>query len=189
MRPDLATVVAGMNDLVRPRFDAGEVGDEVELMQRTLVEGGATVLTFTLPDLGQVMPLAKRLAPRTTALNEALRGASSRSGAILVDLAAHSFACDPRLWSHDRFHANALGHERIAAALAHAIELPGADGRWSEPLPTAPPPTAGRRLAGELRWWRGYLLPWVWRHARGRSSGDGRVAKCPELLPLDGLRA
>ena len=189
MQPDLATVVAGMNDLVRPRFDAEAVGEEIELMQRTLVEVGATVLTFTLPDLGKVMPLAKRLAPRTIALNEALRRASARTGGILVDLAAHSFASDPRLWSHDRFHANALGHERIAAALAHAIEVPGTNGRWSEPLPPAPPPPAGQRLAGELRWWRGYLLPWIWRHARGRSSGDGRVAKRPDLLPLEGLKA
>lgn len=184
MRPDLATVVAGMNDLVRPRFDAGAVGEDVLLMQRTLVQGGATVLTFTLPDLGRVMPLAKRLAPRTLALNEALRRASSRSGAVLVDLAAHSFASDPRLWSHDRFHANALGHERIAAALVAAIALPGADGRWRDPLPKGPTPTAVERLADEVRWWRSYLLPWIWRHARGRSSGDGRVAKRPELTPL-----
>jgi lysophospholipase L1-like esterase len=189
MRPDLATVVAGMNDLVRPRFDAEAVGDEVGRMQSTLVQGGATVLTFTLPDLGKVIPLARRLAPRTVALNEALRSASSRSGAILVDLAAHSFASDPRLWSHDRFHANALGHERIAAALAHAIELPGTNGHWSEPLPPAPAPSGVQRLAGELRWWGGYLLPWIWRHVRGRSSGDGRVAKRPALSPVEELGA
>ena len=184
MRPDLATVVAGMNDLVRLRFDAGAVGDDVELMQRTLVQGGAIVLTFTLPDLGRVMPLAKRLGPRTRALNEALRRASSHSGAILVDLAAHSFASDPRLWSHDRFHANALGHERIAAALVDAIALPGADGRWRDPLPEAPRRSIVERLQDEVRWWRAYLLPWIWRHARGRSSGDGRVAKRPRLTPL-----
>jgi hypothetical protein len=178
-----------MNDLVQPRFDAGAVSDEVEVRQRTLVEGGAIVLTFTLPDLGRVMPLAKRLAPRTIALNDALRRASSRSGAILVDLAAHSFASDPRLWSHDRFHANALGHERIAAALVDAIAFPGAGGRWSEPLPPVPPLTASQRLAREVRWWRGYLLPWLRRHARGRSSGDGRVAKRPELRPMERLKA
>jgi len=127
MRPDLATVVAGMNDLVRPGFDAFAVGEDVERMQRTLVAGGAKVLTFTLPDLAPVMPMARPLAGRTQALNQALRAASRRSGATLVDLGAHPFASDPRLWSHDRFHANALGHERIAAALAHAIAVPGAE--------------------------------------------------------------
>jgi hypothetical protein len=184
MRPDLATVVAGMNDLVRPRFDASSVGEDVEHMQRTLVAGGATVLTFTLPDLGLVLPLARRLAPRTLALNQALRRASSRSGAILVDFAAHSFASDPRVWSPDRFHANSLGHERIAAALAHALALPGAEGSWAEPLPLAPRVVAAQRLAAEVRWWRRYLLPWIWRRARGRSSGDGRVAKRPELTAV-----
>ena len=186
MQPGLATVVAGMNDLVRPRFDAFAVGEDVERMQRTLVAGGATVLTFTLPDLAPVMPLARPLAGRTQALNEALRAASRRSGATLVDLGAHPFASDPRLWSHDRFHANALGHERIAAALAHAIAVPGADSTWAEDLPPMPPPTRGQRLRAEVRWWRTFLLPWIWRHARGRSSGDGRSAKRPELTRLDG---
>lgn len=185
LRPDLATVVAGMNDLVRPRFDASAVGEEVEAMQRRLVGIGATVLTFTLPDLGAVMPMARPLAGRTAALNEALRAASRRSGAILVDLAAHPFASDPRLWSHDRFHANALGHARIAQALAQAVALPGADGSWAEPLPPAPSPAPGQRLAAEIRWWRTFLLPWISRHARGRSSGDGRSAKRPDLLPVN----
>jgi lysophospholipase L1-like esterase len=184
MRPDLATVVAGMNDLVRGHFDAAAVGAQVEHMQRTLAEGGATVLTFTLPDLTRVMPLARPLAKRTLALNEALRRASARSGATLVDLAAHEFASDPRLWSSDRFHANALGHARIAAALAHAVGLPSADDSWAAPLPPSPRPPASRRLAGEVLWWRRYFLPWVWRHARGRSSGDGRGAKRPDLILL-----
>jgi len=186
MRPSLATVVAGMNDLVRPRFDPGAVGAEVERMQRTLVAGGATVLTFTLPDLAPVMPMARPLAGRTQALNEALRRSCVQSGATLVDLGAHPFASDPRLWSHDRFHANALGHERIAAALAHAIAVPGADGTWTEDLPPIPPPTRGQRLRAEVRWWRTFLLPWIWRHAHGRSSGDGRSAKRPELAPVGG---
>jgi hypothetical protein len=36
----------------------------------------------------------------------------------------------------------------------------------------------------EVRWHRQYFLPWVWRHLRGRSSGDGRVAKRPVLSVL-----
>jgi hypothetical protein len=75
-------------------------------------------------------------------------------------------------------------HARIAAALAQAIELPGTDDGWMRPLPAAPPCSAVHRLAGELAWSRRHLLPWAWRHLRGRSSGDGRAAKRPELLPL-----
>jgi lysophospholipase L1-like esterase len=184
LRPDLATVVAGMNDLVRPAFDAPSVAGEVEAMQRTLVAAGATVLTFTLPDLSPVIPIARPLAARTRRYNEALRAASARTGAVLVDVAAHASAADWRLWSEDRLHASPLGHGYIAAALAHAIGVPGADDSWSRPLPPAPGRTAATLLAAELRWWRLYLLPWLWRRARGRSSGDGRQPKRPELTPV-----
>jgi lysophospholipase L1-like esterase len=185
LRPDLATVVAGMNDLVRPRFEAGPVAQDVEIMQRALLAGGATVLTFTLPDLKAVIPLARPLASRTRALNEALRRVSAQTGAILFDLGSHPLVSDPRLWSPDRFHANALGHARIAAALAHAIGLPGVDDPWMSPTAET---LAGRpafELAAELSWWRRFFLPWLWRHLRGRSSGDGRQAKRPTLQPVE----
>ncbi len=184
MRPDLVTLFAGTNDVVRRRFDPAEVGRDVELMQRTMVDGGATVVSFTLPDLSPVMPLARWLAPRVSALNEALRDASSRSGAILVDVAKHPVASDPRLWSDDRLHANSLGHARIAAALAHGLGLPGTDDSWAAPLPATRPRSTMALVAAELSWGRRFLVPWIWRHLQGRSSGDGISAKRPELAPM-----
>jgi lysophospholipase L1-like esterase len=185
MRPDLALVVAGTNDLLRPRFDAEAVARDMERMQRALVEAGATVVSFTLPDLGPVMPLARPLRPRIHRLARALTGASARSGAILVDFAPLAFASDPRLWSEDRLHANAAGHARIADALAHALSLPGSSDSWRVPLPPPAPTGSRSRLAAELRWTRLHLLPWLSRHARGRSSGDGRGPKRPELRPVE----
>lgn len=184
MRPDLATVVAGMNDLMRPGFDANDVGADVEAMQRALVDLGAVVLTFTLPDLRPIMPLARLLGDRTERLNDALRNACVKSGARIVDLAAHAVGSDPRLWSDDRLHANSEGHARIAEALAYVAGLPGSSDAWMQPLPDVPPPRFGDLARAELAWSRNHFLPWLWRHMRGRSSGDGRVAKRPELVPF-----
>jgi lysophospholipase L1-like esterase len=185
MRPDLALVVAGTNDMLRPRFDADAVAGEVEAMQKALVQAGAMVVSFTLPDLGPVMRLARPLQPRIHAFARALREASARSGARLVDFTAHPMASDPRLWSEDRLHANASGHARIAEALADVLELPGADAAWQTPLPARPKPSVADAARAELRWARLYLWPWLLRHARGRSSGDGRVCKRPVLLPFE----
>lgn len=184
LRPDLALVVAGTNDLLRPKFDAEAVAHDLEQIQGALVQAGAVVVSFTLPDLITVMPLARPLRRRIHAFARALAEASARSGALLIDFTAHPFASDPRLWSEDRLHANALGHARIAEALAHALSLPGSSADWSTPLPAALPVGLGTRLRGELTWARRYLLPWLSRHARGRSSGDGRMPKRPDLRPV-----
>lgn len=181
LRPDLSTIFTGTNDVVARQFDLEGVAADVERIQGSLVESGATVLTFTLPDLSPVMPLGKLVRPRVEALNQALREVAARTGAILVDMAAYPVASDPRLWHGDRLHGNSAAHERIAAALAHALGLPGTDEAWSQPLDPLPRRGLHHRLAAEAAWIGRYLLPWAWRHSRGISSGDGRGPKQPEL--------
>ena len=185
LRPDLATLFTGTNDVVAREFDLDAVAADVDAMQRALVDAGATVLTFTLPDYARVMPMARRITPRLRDLNRRLRSIAAANGALLVDFEAHPVAGDPRLWSDDRLHANAAGHARIAAALGQALGLPGSDGAWQEPLPPLPPATPLARLGHELAWGRRHFLPWLWRHARGRSSGDGRLPKRPDLSPVE----
>jgi lysophospholipase L1-like esterase len=184
MKPDLAIVVSGTNDILRPRFDAEETARDLEQMQRAFIESGATVVSFTLPDLTPVMPLARPLRARIRQFAAELVAAGQRSGARVIDFTAHPVASDPRLWSEDRLHANSLGHARIAEALAEALALPGTSREWAEALPALPPRGISASLAPELRWGRHYLLPWLWRHARGRSSGDGCRAKRPRLEPV-----
>lgn len=184
MEPDLVTLFTGTNDVVSRSFDLDAVMGDIEAMQTAFTDRGVTVLTFTMPDLVPVMPLARLIADKLERLNDALRTLSRRNGAILVDFARVEAASDPRLWSDDRLHANASGHERIAAALAHALALPGADDAWMHPLTNGSRPGRFGRTAAELRWWARHLLPWIVRHARGRSSGDGRVAKQPSLRPV-----
>ena len=184
MRPDLVTLFAGTNDAVAKQFDEAAVAADLAHMQRRLIAGGATVLGFTLPDLTPVMPLGKRLAPRVEALNEMLRSVAASTGAILVDFAADPAASDRRIWSADGFHANAIGHTRIAAALAHALGLSDIGGALLDPLPAQAPAGYLRRLGRDTRWTVQHFLPWIWRHARGRSSGDERAPKRPELRPV-----
>jgi lysophospholipase L1-like esterase len=185
MRPDLVTLFSGTNDVIARRFDPPSVAADIERMQRAVRDSGATLLTFTLPDLTPVMPAARYLAPRLAALNESVRRISRSTGTLLVDFAAHPVASDARLWSDDRLHANAAGHARIAAALAHALGLPGTDGGWAEPLP--PAPKRGRLGAArdEVAWLRRHLIPWLLRRLRDDRREPVRVAKRPALLPVE----
>lgn len=184
MRPDLATVFTGTNDVVARGFDADAVAADMEQMQRRLVACGATVLTFTLPDLAPLIPLARGISPRIHAMNAGLRAACTRTGTILLDFAAVPVATDARLWSDDRIHANALGHARIAEALAHALGLPGASDAWRHPLPPAPPRGPARRAANEFAWMVRHLLPWMALGLRAGRARSRRAPKRPALTPV-----
>ncbi|MFE6907608.1 SGNH/GDSL hydrolase family protein [Streptomyces erythrochromogenes] len=184
LRPDIATVVAGVNDVLRPRFDAAEVAGHLEAMFAALTESGAQVATVTFPDLGRIVPLARPLVPRLAELNDRVREAAARRGVAVAETALPEAVADPRMWTTDRLHASSLGHERIAAALAHAVGLPGSDDTWTHPLPPRAAAAPGAAVAAELRWAAAFLGPWLGRRLRGRSSGDGRTAKRPDLLPL-----
>ncbi|MBB6434715.1 lysophospholipase L1-like esterase [Streptomyces candidus] len=185
LRPDLASVVAGVNDLLRPRFDADRTVRELEEMFAALTAAGAHVVTLTVPDIGRIAPVARPVRHRVFALNARIRVAAARHGVTVADTAVHAVATDPRLWSADRLHASPLGHERIAAAAAYALRLPGSDDTWARPLPPQELPGRGQAAAAELRWAAGFLGPWLLRRLYGRSSGDGRTAKRPRLMPLD----
>ncbi|MET8976920.1 SGNH/GDSL hydrolase family protein [Streptomyces sp. NPDC004539] len=185
LRPGLATVVAGVNDVLRPGFDADEVAGELEAMFSALTGQGAVVATMTFPDVGRITPLARPLGGRLLALNARVREAAARHGVVVAETGAHAVVTDPRLWSVDRLHASPLGHARIAAAVAEALGLAGSDDAWTLPLDTAPPQRSVlRAVSAEARWAGAFLGPWVVRRLRGRSSGDGRGARRPELLPV-----
>ncbi len=185
MHPDLVTVFSGVNDVVRRHCDVPRVAADLETMLRAFRDTGATVVTLTMPDLGEVVPLARLMRDRLLALNDRVRALCDQTGALCADLAGSPVTADMRLWHGDRLHANSEGHRRIAAALAEILGLPGHDHAWADPLPLAQRSSLAGRAVEELRWTKEHLLPWAWRHARGISSGDGRTAKRPTLESVD----
>ncbi|WP_375478767.1 DUF952 domain-containing protein [uncultured Jatrophihabitans sp.] len=183
MRPDLVTVMGGLNDVLRPGFDLDTVVRHLEAMLSAVQAAGAVAMTNTFPDIAAIAPVLRRLGPRVEALNAGIRAAAGRHGALLVDFAERGVGADLRLWSPDRIHANPLGHRLIAAAFADTLGLPDRGG-WDESLPWQPPAGWVRTAAAEAQWVGTTLLPWVGRRLRGRSSGDGVAAKRPRLTPV-----
>ncbi len=186
LRPDLATVMAGMNDMITPNCDVDAVLAELDAMLAALVDAGATVITNTYPDIAQVAPLLARLGPRFVAFNAGIRAVAARRGALVADFAVHGAGTDARIWSPDRIHANPVGHALMAAAFADTVGLPGFVS-WRDPLPPLGPPHLLRRALTEGRWIGRTLAPWAVRRLRGRSSGDGRAPKRPDLVPVASL--
>jgi lysophospholipase L1-like esterase len=184
LEPDLASVLGGVNDILRRHVDLKAIAGDMEAMVSALRERGATVIMMTYPDPTAVISVAaERIRARVAAFNDSLRAIAARNGAVIADLDRDGVA-HPTLWSEDRLHANAGGHERMAAAAAEALGVDWHDADWRSPLPQIPPRRLPARLAGDVAWMGRHLAPWVMRRVRGRSSGDGRVPKRPELGPI-----
>ncbi len=181
LEPDLATVVGGINDVLRPGSVIEAVADDLEAMFAPLAASGCTVMTctFPLPETG----LTRRVVPRLGVLNAAIRVRARAHDVLVVDCEPVSAAADLRLWDADRIHLNPTGHARLAEAFAGT--LAGEHEEWKAALPVAREVSPLRQGLGEAAWVARYLVPKLFRLVRGVSSGDGRVAKRPNLAPVE----
>jgi lysophospholipase L1-like esterase len=183
MAPDLVSIAAGGNDVLRPRFDLPGLGRRMDGAIADLTATGATVLVFAGFDPGPRLPFGTTLAGRAAAYNALVRESAIRHDAVLVDMWAMTELADPRMWSIDRLHLSSLGHRHVCGAVLQALgQQPPAD--W--PVILEPTPALSRTAArrADLLWGREYLLPWIGRRVRGRSSGDGQEPKRPALDPV-----
>ncbi|EFV13367.1 SGNH/GDSL hydrolase family protein [Segniliparus rugosus] len=178
--PDLVTMSAGFNDVLRPKVDFDELAEVLDDLVGSLRRAGAAVLMIPGPDLSALIPLGKLFLTRHSLLNEIIESVAARHGALAPSAPPGSVFEDPRAWSDDRLHLSPLGHERLARGAAEQLGL-AVEGGWWDPLPERVPP---RTLAKDLRWFGAFGGPWVGRRLRGRSSGDGRSAKRPAYSPV-----
>ena len=183
LEPDLVSVIAGMNDLIRPGFDVDETLGLLDTMERAFIETGAVVITLTYPDPDGLGPLGGMIEDRVRAFNEGIRETARANGTRVLDLEPIKATADPRIWRPDRLHLNPDGHERMAQGMLSLVAPDLVDEAWKVPLPPAREKAGGEVIMGEAEWFFRYLAPWIGRRITGRSSGDGRVAKRPELGP------
>ena len=187
MAPDLVSLAAGGNDLLRPRGDPDALAEQFDEAVRTLLMAGCQVLVFTGFD--PRFPVLRLIRGKVAAYNMHLRAIAGRHQCLLVDLWSMRVLRDPHAWSADRLHLTPDAHQRVALRTCEVLGLQlAAD--WREPWPPAEGTVSSQARAWltarrtDLRWARLHAAPWVARRVRGVSSGDGISPKRPELLPL-----
>jgi lysophospholipase L1-like esterase len=181
---DLVSLAGGANDLLRGT-DPARLGAQLDGAVRRLREGGSQVLLFLGADPAR-LPWGRRLAPRVHAFNAAVRRTATEFGTLLAEPGGGDAFAERRLWAPDRLHLSGDGHQLVADGVLKLLGVEPAAPAGVAPIPLEP--VVPQRWAAErledLRWARDYGLPWVGRRLRGRSTGDGRGAKRPELLPF-----
>jgi lysophospholipase L1-like esterase len=176
LRPDLVTISAGGNDIIRPNTDPDDVASRLEDAVKRLRANSATVVLFNGPDIGMT-PVLGRLRGKVAIYNENLRAVALRQDAIVADMWALTELRDPRMWAPDRLHFSPTGHHTIARMVLDAMGVEhGLEPYAPEPLP---PRNWRKARVDDMGWAREYLVPWVVRRIRHQSSGDNVTAKRP----------
>jgi lysophospholipase L1-like esterase len=181
LRPDLVTVSAGGNDIIRPGTDPDQVAAGFEGLVERLGSEGATVVVFTGPDIGAT-PVLGRLRGKVAIYNEHVHSIAQRHDAVVADMWALRELYGPRMWAPDRLHFSPLGHHTIARMVLAALAVEN-DLEPFKPEPLERRPWRQAR-SEDMGWAREYLVPWVVRRIRHQSSGDGRQAKRPEAVTV-----
>lgn len=181
LRPDLVTIHAGANDVLRPRVDLDDLAAAYDHGIGRLAGTGAQVVMFTIFDPGTI-GLYAALRGRMAIFNEHAREIADRHDALVVDMWRMRDSDPAEVFDTDRMHLNAIGHQHIAFAVLDALGIAHAQ----EPLPRpgVPELSRGERWRDHARWSREFLAPWIHRRLTGRSSGDLIEPKRPALAPI-----
>jgi lysophospholipase L1-like esterase len=177
MEPDLVSIYAGANDILRPRVDVDALMTRYDEAIGRLTEAGATVVMFTAFDPVE-SPGFRSLRGRFATYSELAREIAESHGAVLVDYWRFRTFRDWTYWDDDRMHMNSYGHQLMAVEVLNALGVEH-DLKRPDPEPRAVP-----GLREHLEWAGRHVRPWVARRLTGRSSGDSVSARRPEPGPV-----
>jgi len=102
LKPDLVTLSAGGNDLIRPGGDPDALAEKLDSVVQILSMGGTTVVLFNGPDTGS--SVLSRIRSKVAIYNENLRTVAARHDAVIADMWSLRQLSDPQMWDQDRLH-------------------------------------------------------------------------------------
>ena len=184
MKPDIVSLAAGANDVVRQlRLRLEQMAELFLNTVNTIRQAGADVVVFRWAHPLPGLPARRVILRRLASLNEVTDRAGREYGAKVVDLWSDREFDNPALWSRDRFHMSPAGHRRIAARVLETLNAQFNSSWLESPSWPASRPWLSTR-ASDVWWMRQHLRPWLHRRLTGRSTGDNLTPKRPVLTPL-----
>ncbi len=180
-RQTLVSFHAGANDVLRPTYDSKVSLPQYEKGVKQLTDAGATVIIFTVVDKVEGKgKIAKLWHERFSAFNGNVRIVSEKYPTILFEGKKAEFLNTQSFLSSDRLHMNSEGHRRLANAVLEGLGYEF-DPSWRNEIPVNEKKSILKPLSN-IAWVITFLIPWIWRRLRGKSSGDGRKSKHSEPI-------
>lgn len=181
LRPDLVSVVIGVNDTLRCSYDIHSLAAGLSRVYAAFAAQGTALVTACLPDPGAMLrlpgALARPLARRQRSVNTVVHALSERYDALHVHLTERQWLADRAMWSADRLHPGERGHRLLAG---RAYRLLADVGLAAGPLPAAEPELPPPSRATKMWWLATKGTAWVTRRS---------TDLLPQLLVLAGQEA
>lgn len=168
-RAEIATLLVGLNDIVRADFDADRIRQDFARLVAELAATHRTVLVGRWHDPVGLRPvpvpmptqLCARIATRMAEVNAAISAAAALHGALVLDLAEIAQLRERAAWAVDRVHPSPYGQHAIAAAAGAVLCAAGYEVRRT------PDPAPGQvRRIDEAFWLVAHGAPWLVKRLR-----------------------
>ncbi|WP_017612812.1 SGNH/GDSL hydrolase family protein [Nocardiopsis salina] len=185
MAPDVVTISAGGNDLLRPGGDPERMARILDLAVSRLRAAGIEVVLFTGVNVSSGYMRGTIGLFARYYMN--VRAIADRYDCYLVDQWSMDVLTDARAWDEDRLHMAPEGHRRLALRVGEVLGVPVPE-RWDEPWPEQERIGWAEARREDLNWLKDSLGPWIGRRLTGRSSGDSVTAKIPALTTVSARR-
>jgi lysophospholipase L1-like esterase len=166
LRPDVVTVIIGVNDTLRRTYDIHAVAAGLSRVYAAFAAQGVALVTACLPDPGAMLRLprllARPLARRQQSVNAVVHALSERHHALHLHLTEEEWITDRAMWSADRLHPGERGHRMLAGRVYRILADAGlAAGSPPSPEPELPPPSWGAKA----RWLATKGTAWMLRRS------------------------
>lgn len=176
LQPDLVTIMAGANDLWRPRKSWDTVRAQFDHAILKLKSSGATVIVTNC--INPVHHWSFRAGThRAKELTRLIEQVAAKHDVAVIDVFRSPTLRRLRVWSEDRVHFAARGHAHVANKAAKVLGLP-----FRIATPVLQPRLRDRMTVREhISWITTHVSPFVGRRIRGIAAGDNINAKRPLL--------
>ncbi len=176
-RPDLASLIVGVNDTMRSTWDPARLRADLMECADALHGQGALLLTARFHDHGAVFGLPgvlrRPLFARIEAVNRVYDEIHATYGGVRIDLAQRPEILLRGFWSIDRLHPSELGHRALAHAYGELLRAEGLSFDLPELAASGGFEPSWRR---DLAWMVAEGAPWFGRRARDLGPWAVRLA-------------
>ncbi|SCN04052.1 Uncharacterized protein BCINRASA_02509 [Bacillus wiedmannii] len=125
--PDLVSLIAGANDVLKGRWNHQEYKNEMEFMIDTLSKTDADIIIANLPDFTVRLPISSEkkqvLKEQLLEANEIILSLSREYKLHHVDFWNHHLVNDNTLWSTDLIHPNSKGYVKVAELIFSSLPV------------------------------------------------------------------